>query len=264
MVDMPDPPQSSYIGRHAELYDLFYADKPYVNEAAFIHQCIQTFNPNAKKMLELACGTGTHSLLLEQYGYQIIATDYSLDMLGRAKQKAQKTNSRVDFRHQDMRALDVSERPFDVIICLFDSIGYVATNENILQVLKGVYHHLAFNGIFLFEFWHGGAMLRSYDPLRIRRFQTPNGEIERISETHVDYAGQLCYVSYTINELNMDGTYQTLCETQINRFFLVQEMSFFLQQASFFPLRWFSGFSENENISEKTWHIVAVARKEAT
>ena len=136
MVDIPEQPQSSYIGRHAELYDLFYADKPYANEAAFVHRCIQTFNPNARKMLELACGTGTHSLLLEQYGYQIIATDYSLDMLGRAKEKAQKINSRVDFRHQDMRTLDVPERPFDVIICLFDSLGYVATNENILQVLN--------------------------------------------------------------------------------------------------------------------------------
>ena len=160
-----------------------------------------------------------------------------------------------------MRTLDVPERPFDVIICLFDSIGYVATNENILQVLKGVYHHLAFDGIFLFEFWHGGAMLRSYDPLRIRRFQTPSGEIERVSETHVDYIGQLCYVSYTINELNKDGTYQTLRETQINRFFLVQEMSFFLQQAGLLPVKWFSGFQENEQINADTWHIVAVARR---
>jgi SAM-dependent methyltransferase len=264
MVDMPDQPQSSYIGRHADLYDLFYADKPYANEAAFVHHCIQTFKPNAMKMLELACGTGTHSLLLEQYGYQIIATDYSLDMLGRANEKAQKTNSRVDFRHQDMRTLNVPERPFDVIICLFDSIGYVATNKNILQVLKGVYHHLAFDGIFLFEFWHGGAMLRSYDPVRVRRFSTPTGEIVRISETQVDYKEQLCHVSYTINELNKDGTYQTLGETQVNRFFLVQEMWFFLEQSGLTPLKWFSGFSKDENISEQTWHIVSVARKEAT
>jgi len=55
--------------------------------------------------------------LLEPYGYEIIAIDYSPDMLGRAKEKAQKKNSRVDFRQQDMRTLDVPERPFDAIIC---------------------------------------------------------------------------------------------------------------------------------------------------
>jgi len=259
---MPDQPQSSYIGRHAELYDLFYADKPYAKEAAFVHQCIQTINPKSGKILELACGTGSHSLQLEPYGYQIIATDYSPDMLKRAGEKAQKANSRVEFRHQDMRALDVPERPFDVILCLFDSLGYAASNENILQVLKGVNRHLASGGIFLFEFWHAGAMLRSYDPLRVRRFQTANGEIERISETRVDYKKQLCYVSYTIHEMNGDGTYQTLRETQMNRFFLAQEMSLFLDQADLLPLKWYSGFTENEQINAETWHIVAVAQKQ--
>jgi len=255
-------PQTSYSGRHAELYDLFYAEKPYQDETAFVHRCVQAYQPAANRLLELACGTGTHSLLLEKYGYKIIATDYSPDMIARARQKAQKAKSSVDFREQDMRTLDVPERPFDAIICLFDSIGYVATNENILQVLNGVHRHLGPNGIFLFEFWHAGAMLCSYDPLRVRRFHTPGGEIERISETQVDYKAQLCHVSYTINELNTDGTYQVLRETQLNRFFLVQEMSFFLRQAALSPLKWYAGFQENEQIDADTWHIVAIARKE--
>lgn len=252
--------QSSYRGRHAELYDLIYAEKPYAEEAAFVHRCIQAYQPNAKTMLELACGTGTHSLLLEKYRYNIIATDYSPDMLARAREKAQKENSRVDFRQQDMRTLDVPERPFDVIICLFDSIGYVGTNENILQALKGVHRHLASDSLFLFEFWHAGAMLRHYEPLRVRRFQTFHSEIERISETRISYGDQLCYVSYTINELNQDGTYQTTEETQQNRFFLVQEMRLFLEQAGLLPFKWYSGFRENEQIDDTTWHIVCLAR----
>jgi SAM-dependent methyltransferase len=252
--------QNSYIGRHAELYDLFYAEKPYTEEAAFIHRCIQAHKPNARTLLELACGTGTHSLLLEKYGYKIIATDYSPEMLRRAKQKAQKEGSRVSFRQQDMRALDVPERPFDAIICLFDSIGYVATNKDILQVLKGIQHHLSPDGIFLFEFWHAGAMLRHYEPLRVRRFQTPRGGIERISETRISYPEQVCYVSYTINEMNNDGTYQTTLETQQNRFFLVQEMKFFLEQADLAPIKWYAGFQDEEEIDDATWHIVCLAR----
>lgn len=256
-------PQSSYPGRHAELYDLFYAEKPYAAEAGFVHRCIQTYKPKANSLLELACGTGTHSLMLEQYGYKIIATDYSPDMLALAREKSSKKNSNIDFRQQDMRSLDVPERPFDVIVCLFDSIGYVATNESILRVLKGVHRHLSLHGIFLFEFWHAGAMLRSYEPLRIRRLQNgTGGEIERISETQVNYREQLCHVSYTINELKPDGTFQTLRETQLNRFFLVQEMAFFLQQAGLSPLKWYSGFQENEQIDANTWHIIVIARKE--
>jgi hypothetical protein len=138
----------------------------------------------------------------------------------------------------------------------------VATNENILQVLSRVNEHLAPDGVFIFEFWHAGAMLRSYDPLRIRRWSTPQGELERISETRVDYKEQLCHVSYTINELNKDGTYRHLQETQINRFFLLQEMSLFLKQSRLAPLKWFSGFRKDEQINADTWHVVAVACKD--
>jgi SAM-dependent methyltransferase len=240
---------------------MIYAEKPYREEAAFVHHCIQIHKPNAINLLELACGTGTHSLLLEKYGYKIVATDYSSDMLARAREKAQNEKSCIDFLKQDMRLLDVPERPFDAIICLFDSLGYVATNESILQVLKNIRNHLAQDGIFLFEFWHAGAMLRNYDPLRIRRFQMPQGEIIRVSETRISYIEQLCYVSYTLNEMNKDGTYQTLEETQLNRFFLVQEMKFFLEQAGLSPLKWFSGFQDNDHIDEKTWHIICAARK---
>jgi SAM-dependent methyltransferase len=253
--------ESSYVGRHAELYDLFYAEKPYAEEAAFIHECIQRYGPTGKRILELACGTGTHSLLLEKYGYEIIATDYSSDMLICAREKAQNANSRIEFRRQDMRTLNVPERPFDVVLCLFDSIGYVVTNENIFHVLRAVHDHLAIDGLFIFEFWHAGAMIHSYDPLRIRRFKTSAGEIERISETRIDYREQLCHVLYTINEMNSNGTYQTLQEMQTNRFFLVQEMKFFLRQARLTPLKWFAGFQDNEQIDNSVWHIVAVAQK---
>jgi len=258
---MPVNSQNSYIGRHAELYDLFYAEKPYAEEVAFIHKCIQAYKPDAKNLLELACGTGTHSLLLEKYSYKIIATDYSPAMLERAKAKANQANSSIDFRQQDMLSLNVPERPFDVILCLFDSIGYVSTNENISKVLSDIRNHLSSDGIFIFEFWHAGAMLKSYDPVRVRRFPTATGEVVRISETDIDYQEQLCHVAYSIYELNKKGSYNQLQETQTNRFFLLKEMESFLKNSGLIPLKWFSGFQDNELINDETWHIVAVAKK---
>ena len=38
---------SSYIGRHAELYDIFYADKPYADEARYL--CIAVFSDTAQQ-----------------------------------------------------------------------------------------------------------------------------------------------------------------------------------------------------------------------
>ena len=253
---------SSYIGRHAELYDTLYADKPYAEEAAFVHQCLQQCSVGTtRRLLELACGTGMHALALEKFGYEVVATDYSEDMLACARRKAAKVASSVDFRWQDMRALDIADRPFDAAICLFDSIGYVETNEAIMQVLQGVRRHLRRHGLFVFEFWHAAAMLRSYDPMRIRRWSTPAGELVRISETELEYAKQLARVTYTIYELHHDGTYTSLKETQTNRYFLVQEMAAWLSGCGFAPLKWFAGFAPDDNITEQTWHIVATARR---
>ena len=252
---------SSYLGRHAELYDLFYADKPYADEAHFVHCCLQQYGSGPSvRLLELACGTGEHAFALERHGYQIFATDYSEAMIAMARKKAHDLSSAVDFQVQDMTNLSLTCDPFDAVFCLFDSIGYVATNEKIAGVLRGVHRQLRPGGLFIFEFWHAAAMLRSYSPVRIRRWDTDQGTLLRISETSLACADQLSRVTYSIYELNRDGTYESLSETQINRYFLVQEMAQWLTSSGFIPIKWFAGFSDDEIINEDTWHVVAVAR----
>jgi ubiquinone/menaquinone biosynthesis C-methylase UbiE len=256
---------SSYIGRHAKLYDLFYADKPYAQEAEFVHSCIQRYGDGCStRMLELACGTGNHARALAKYDYTITATDYSVDMLQQAQDKTKKIASQVNFQLEDMRSLELPDRSFDVAICLFDSIGYVATNEALLQVLRGIHRCLRPSGLFIFEFWHAAAMLKGYDPLRIRRWTVPGGEVLRISETVLHPAQQLASVTYTIYELKADGSYSSLKETQTNRFFLVQEMAGWLMVSGFTAVNWFAGFTNVESITEDTWHVVAVARSKDT
>lgn len=253
---------SSYDGRHAELYDFFYTTKPYHDEALFVHQCLQTYGRGGpQRLLELACGTGEHAFALESFGYHLLAIDYSEDMLAQATRKAAGRASTVEFRAGDMRRLDVPEHAFDAVICLFDSIGYVATNDALLSVLQGVSKGLRMDGFFIFEFWHAGAMLKSYDPVRIRRWATPEGDILRIAETSLDCGRQLGTVTYTVYELRHDGTYRCFKETQINRYFLVQEMAGWLTAAGFLPLQWFDGFRQQTDITVETWHVLCVARK---
>ena len=254
---------SSYIGRHAELYDIFYNNKPYQEEAKFVECCLRQYaNKEVKNILELACGTGTHAIELANFGYNITATDYSSSMLEVARKKnSEKSLPNIDFYLKDMRELDYKNNTFDAVICLFDSIGYNLTNEGIKQTLTGVYQSLCPGGLFIFEFWHAAAMLRYYDPLRVRRWQIPNGEILRISETSLDCIRQIAKVNYTIYEFFNNGSYQKLHETQENRFFFIQEMDSFLNQSGFMPLKWFSGYSFSEKISEETWHVLVIAEK---
>lgn len=251
----------SYSGKHAGYYDIFYQDKDYPAEAAFVHECLQRYSGGkTERVLELACGSGNHAFQLEQLGYALVATDYSEDLLVVARQKAASQGSRVDFRLADMRTLALDETDYDAAICLFDSIGYVQTNAAIQQVLAGVHQHLRPGGLFVFEFWHAAAMLSGYDPLRVRHWPIEGGELLRIATTKLDSAQQLAEVTYDIYELHDDLTYTHLQETQVNRYFLVQEMAAFLTQAGFEPVAWLDGYSWKENIDRETWHVLAVAR----
>jgi len=260
---MMNQSESSYIGRHAELYDLFYSEKSYADEAKFVHKCLQKVsNGKARRILELACGTGNHAFQMEKLGYDVIATDYSKDMLVQANLKALKSGSKVIFRQEDMRDINVPERPFDAVMCLFDSIGYVGSNESIHAIFDNVSRHLCKGGCFIFEFWHAAAMIKSFEPVRIRRWRKTGREILRISETQMDILQQLCHVNYSIYELNDNGNYGYTRETQTNRYFLIQEMADFLAFSGLKPLKWFRGFSEIETIDETTWHIVALAQKQ--
>lgn len=251
-----------YSGCYAGLYDIFYRDKRYKEEAAFVHQCLQSFNSGkTRRLLELACGTGEHAFAFQTLGYEVAGVDYSDDMLVYARRKANRKALSVSFHLQDISNLNIPYRAFDAATCLFDSIGYVVTDEALIRTLRAVHGHLREKGLFIFEFWHAEAMLRNYEPLRIRRWATPEGEILRISETSLKRSKQLGIVTYTVYELRKNGTYSSFSETHINRYFPVQEIAGWLACSGFDLLKCFAGFTPNEEITDKTWHVVAVAQK---
>lgn len=255
---------SSYLGKYAEFYNVIYANKPYADEAGVVHACLQQHGQGkTQRLLELACGTGRHAFALEALGYSIHATDYSEDLLAVAAAEAARRRSQVSFELQDMRSLQVSPGSFDAAYCLFDSIGYVQTNAAIVQTLQNAHAALRAEGLLVLEFWHAAAMLRGYEPHRQATWALPNGNtLQRRSETALDVARQLASVHYSLQEVSPDGAVESaLEETQVNRYFLVQEMAWLLHSAGFAALEWQPAYQPLTTITPDTWHILVVARK---
>jgi SAM-dependent methyltransferase len=253
-----------YDGRHAELYDLFYGAKPYAAEAGYLHDLLRRLSGRpVRRVLDIACGTGSHAIELERLGYDVVGSDISEDMLARARERAREASSAVHFETHDMRFLEVQSGPFDAVLCLFDAIGHVQTTAAIKQTLRAVHRHLRDDGLFVLEFWHAAAMAGRHDPVRARRFPTEQGEILRLSETTVDLARQCATVKHSIYDLRMDGCYQFAVEQQVNRFFSLQEMSDLLNDCCFDVLKYYSGYSLDEILTPDTWHVVLVARRRA-
>ena len=251
---------SSYVGRYAEFYDLIYAEKPYAEEVAFIDRAVTAkLGRRPQKWLDVACGTGTHALCLAAHGYDVVGLDYSTDQLAQARRKADEQRATVRFDFADMRALELGAERFDVISCLFDSIGYAKTNEAILAAFQGMKRHLTAGGLIVLEFWHAAAMLKYYEPSRTRRWPLASGELVRVSDSTLNIALQTCTVNYKLSISGADGSCTSFSETQENRFFLLQEMGALLKCAGLDVLEAFAGYTSETPITDQTWHVVMLA-----
>jgi SAM-dependent methyltransferase len=246
----------------ARLYDEFYATKPYAEEARFVSERLTAAGvPPKGRVLDLACGTGSHALELAALGYQVVGVDIAEGMLEEARRKASARGLQVEFLCQDLRQLDVEEGAYDAAVCLFDSLGYLLTDAAISDALGRINRSLKPAGTFVVEAWHGAAMLSGYDEVRVRRLDLPTGEVVRVSETEIDVESESATVSYTIFRQAPDGRWDCFHEEHRNRFFMRRDLARLLDAAGLAPQHWLSGYTD-EPVTAETWHLVAICRKD--
>ena len=190
--------------RSARLYDAVYASiRDYPREAAELDRLIQERRPGARTLLDIACGTGAH--LEHLTGYEVEGLDLDPEMLGVARERL----PNVPLHEGDMADFDLGKR-FDVVVCMFSSIGYVRTAERLRSAVASMARHLEPGGVLVVEPWlspevwvdrHVGAVFVDQPELKIARMNvgeregnlsifefeylvgTPNG-LERFNERH--------------------------------------------------------------------------------
>jgi SAM-dependent methyltransferase len=241
-------PANTFQGLHARHYDLIYAGKPYAEEARFVHSLL---GGGPGRLLDVACGSGRHAREFAALGWEVTGVDYSTDLLELAED--------LEVHRQDMRQLDVPGPPFDAVTCLFDSIGYPQDNDGVVAALAGMRRHLTPGGRVAVEFLHAPAMLASADPVRVRRFELPDGgTLVRISETTLDTIASVMHVEYEVIELGAEGSYRRDTERQANRFFAVEEMRALMELAGLKVEQFVPAYEEGE-IGAETFHVIALA-----
>jgi SAM-dependent methyltransferase len=62
---------------YAGYYDLFYANKDYAAEAAFVREVIQRHKPNARSILDLGCGSARHAVEFARAGLTVTGVERS-------------------------------------------------------------------------------------------------------------------------------------------------------------------------------------------
>ncbi len=100
------------------------------------------------RILDVACGSGRHTIGLAKRGYRMTGFDLSRALLAEARKAARLAQVKPMFVEGDMRRLRFTNA-FDAAISMFTSFGYFDRPEEDREVLQGIARALHPRGKFL-------------------------------------------------------------------------------------------------------------------
>ena len=180
--------------KSAKYYDALYGSmgKDYAAEAQKVHQIVQQHKKSpGNALLEVACGTGLHASLLQKH-YRVEGLDLDEGLLAVASQN----HAGITFHQADTVEFDLGKQ-FDVVTCLFSSIGYVKTKIRLESAIQAMTNHLLPGGVLIVEPWFTPEQ---WQPGRLSALfvDQPELKIARMNISEVDGRLSFFVFHYTV------------------------------------------------------------------
>ena len=249
-------------GDFAYYYDLLTENVDYENRCEYICNLLAENGIGKGILLDLACGTGTMSLLLSDKGYDVIGVDASEDMLSVAQEKKMESGKDIMFLCQRMEELDL----FGTIngaVCTLDSINHITDEETVKKVFSKVSLFMEDKGIFLFDV---NTPYKHREVLSDNTFIYDMDDVYCVWQNSTDKETLLTEVSLDIFEKDTEeeeDVYYRYSEEFSEKGYELSEIEKWLTEYKFEVLGVYEELTKNE-ISEKTQRAVFVARKHGT
>lgn len=249
---------------YSQYYDLLYNDKNYDLEVDYVNKLIKSFNPKSKSILELGCGTGIHAGLLAKLGYTVCGIDKSDSMLEKAIQRKNNLQNNIaeklSFNKGDVRTYRSNEQ-YDIVISLFHVMSYMETNEDVMQSIQTAKKHLKKNGLFIFDCWHGPAVLKDRPTSRSKIFNNENIQVTRISTPEMNLKKNTVNINFNIVIQNKKTEEENhLQEEHKMRYLFTEELNDFVI-ANDFKIVCAEEWLTKKPLSENTWNACYVCKK---
>jgi SAM-dependent methyltransferase len=142
----------SEVYRYPRYYAIGYRWNTEV-ECDFIEACLKAYGlTQARRILDIGCGSGRHMTGLAKRGYHLTGVDASPDMIAYVKEEAKRANLNITASVDDLRDLTVTGT-YDAAFCLMDTFRFLLTNEEILAHFRTVAGLLVPGGLYVVDFW---------------------------------------------------------------------------------------------------------------
>lgn len=156
---------------HADLYDQIHSFQDCREAAEKIYAVVDEFNPSASTLLDVGCGSGRQIEHLRSR-FRVAGLDIDPAMLAIARKRL---GLEVELFEADMADFALDRR-FDVVTCLFGSISFLLTLENLRDAIAAMARHLASGGVLLIEPWLSPAQYWRNN-IKLNISEVPNRKI---------------------------------------------------------------------------------------
>lgn len=141
----------SYGAAHAELYDPVFRSrgKDFDAEAEGLNRLVRSRFPQARSLLDVACGTGAHLERLAEHFEHVEGLDHSPAMRDVARGRL----PGVAVHAGDMRDFEL-HRTFDAVVCMGSGLAEAESPEQVAGSVARMAAHLAPGGVLIVEPWY--------------------------------------------------------------------------------------------------------------
>ena len=228
----------------------------------YLREVLHRHTLAGRRVLDVACGTGTLALLLADEGWDALGIDASGAMLEQARHKAAAiaTAGQVTFAEGDMRRLAenpaVSPASFDLATCTYDSLNYLLTHDDLLACFQGIAQALAPGGLFV-----GDMNTRHFLEFDWGTYEVQeHSSYVQVGQSHFDPADCTSTLVLTGFIGDDEGGYERFDEIHIERAYDQLTVEDLLREAGFVVEGAYDSFTFQPP-TERTQRIVWVARK---
>ena len=116
-----------------------------------LERILQALPPGAR-VLDSACGIGADALALARRGFNVTASDASASMVAEARRRSKAFGVEIEITQSSWPELpDRVCGPFDLVLCLGNSIVHTGTRSNMISALTGIKQVLGPQGILVVD-----------------------------------------------------------------------------------------------------------------
>ncbi|MBQ2706072.1 MAG: class I SAM-dependent methyltransferase [Agathobacter sp.] len=237
----------------AQVYDLFMDNVPYEQWGTYLLNLLKEHGIEDGLLLDLGCGTGKLTRIMESFGYDMIGIDNSFEMLDIAREHE---SSNILYLMQDMREFELYGT-VRAIYSACDSINYILDEDELKEVFRLVNNYLDPGGLFIFDI---NSSYKYRELLAENTFAETREEGSFIWENFYDEEEEINEYDLTLYIKEEEGRFVRFQEEHYQRCYELPAIITLLEEAGMEFVAAYDAYTK-EPVSETGEKILVIARE---